>query len=72
MSLNDLADRVLKAIKGDKEAIKKISEALAGRDPARIKQVIEEVAKIDMTPEEVAMLMGELKSNPTQIAGYST
>jgi hypothetical protein len=72
MSLDDLANRVLSAVKGDKEAIKQISEALVGRDPEEIKRVFSEVAKVELSPEELQMLVNELETNPSRIAAYPT
>jgi hypothetical protein len=72
MSLNDLANRVLQAVKGDKAAIKKISEALASRDPEQIKQAFSQVAGLELSGEELELLDRELKSNPTHIAAHPT
>lgn len=72
MSLNDLANRILNAIKGDKTATKRISEALASKDPQEIKKTVSEVAGIEVTAEELDMLVSELESNPTKIAAWPT
>ena len=72
MSLDDLANRVLSAVKGDKDAIKQISEALVSRDPGEIKRVFSEVAKVELSPEELQMLVNELETNPSRIAAYPT
>jgi hypothetical protein len=72
MSLDDLANKVLNSIKGDRAAIKKISEALASRDPEQIKQAFSETAKMELTREELDLLISELESNPTRIAAYPT
>lgn len=72
MSLDDLANRVLSAVKGDKAAIKQISEALVSRDPEEIKRVFSEVAKVELSPEELQMLVNELETNPSRIAAYPT
>ena len=72
MSLDDLANRVLSAVKGDKEAIKQISEALVSRDPEEIKRVFSDVAKVELSPEELQMLVNELETNPSRIAAYPT
>jgi hypothetical protein len=72
MALNDFANRILNAVQGDKEAIKKISEALVSGDVARIRQVLADVAKIEVTEAEVQEMLATLRSEPEQAAAYNT
>ena len=72
MAISDLAGRVLAAVQGDDEAVKKLSEALVSGDPGVIKQVFSEVAKIDITDEEAAGVVSELGADPQKAVGYAT
>lgn len=72
MALNDLAHRVLEKVQGDKEAIKKLSEALVSRDPVRIRNVFSTVAKVDLSEQEVLGILGELGSDPERAVAYVT
>lgn len=70
MSLNDIANRILDAIKGDKAATKRISEALASKDPEEIRRTVLEVGGIELTAEELDTLVREVESNPSRIAAF--
>jgi hypothetical protein len=72
MAVNDLITQVLTAIKGDAEAIKKISEALVSRDPARIQQTIKLVAKVDITDDEAQEIVTHLGADTQQALAYIT
>jgi hypothetical protein len=73
LTKDELAKRVLDAVKGDPEAVKDVSGALVSRDPERIKQSIARVAGIHLTDEELKMILGELGTNPEQaVVAYST
>jgi hypothetical protein len=72
MALNDFANRILNATQGDKEAIKKISEALVSGDAPRIRQVLADVAKIEVTEAEVQEMLTTLRQEPEQAAAYNT
>ena len=72
MSLNDVANRILDAIKGDKMATMRISEALASKDPEVLRKTISEVTGIELTAEELDTLVREIESNPSKIAAFPT
>jgi hypothetical protein len=72
MDLKDLASRVLQAVSGNNEAIKKLSEALVSRDPARIKKDFSEIANVQLTDEEVSGMLDELPSDPTRVVAYQS
>jgi len=72
MATTDLASRVLAAVQGDDEAIKKISAALVSGDPAEIKRVFSEVAKIEVTDEEALEVVKDLGADPQKAVGYAT
>ena len=73
LTKDELAKKVLDAVKGDPEAVKEVSAALVSRDPARIKRVIARVSGINLLDEEVKMILDELGSNPEQaVVAYST
>jgi hypothetical protein len=72
MSLDEIANRILGGIKGDKTATKRISEALASKDPEQIRKAVSETASIELSPEELDMLVRELESNPSRIAAWPT
>jgi hypothetical protein len=73
LTKDELAQRVLDAVKGDREAVNDVSGALVSRDPERIKQSIARVAGIDLSEQELQMILGELGSNPKQtVAAYIT
>ncbi len=73
MAKNDeLAKKVLAAIKGDNEAIKKISNALVSRDEAQIKGAFKQVAGVDLSDDDVKGVISELGSNPEEAVAYFT
>jgi hypothetical protein len=72
MLVNDLASRVLNAIKGDREAIKKVSEALVSRDPALLQRVLSEVASVDITLEEAQEVVRGVGSDAEKVVAYWT
>ncbi len=72
MATNDLASRVLDAVRGDNEAIQKVSEALVSGDAAKIKRVFSEVAKVEITDEEAAQVVADLGPDPQKAVGYAT
>jgi len=73
MAKNDeLAKKVLAAVKGDNEAIKKLSDALVSRDTAKIKDMFSQVAGVQLSDEEAASIISELGSNPEEAVAYWT
>lgn len=72
MTATELASRVLAAVQGDDDAIKKLSAALVSGDPAEIKRVCAEVAKIEITDAEAAEVVRELGADPQKAVGYAT
>ncbi len=72
MALNELVNRVLQAVQGDKEAIRKLSTAIVSRDPAEIRRVFLDVAKVDLSIGEIQSMLGELGPDPEKALAYST
>jgi acylphosphatase len=72
MTASDLAGRVLAAVQGDDDAIKKLSEALVSGDPAEIKRVCAEVAKIEISDAEAQEIVRDLGADPQKAVGYAT
>jgi hypothetical protein len=72
LTKDELAKKVLDAVKGNPEAIKEVSGALVSRDPERIHEVFLRVAKIDLGPEEIDMILRELGSSSEQAVAYVT
>jgi hypothetical protein len=62
MSNDQVIERVLEATKGNDAALKKLSAALLSHDKAQIKQVVHEVAKVDLTDEQLDYAMREYTS----------
>ena len=59
MKQDDFASRILKAVGQDKQAIKKVSEALVSGDAPRIRQVLAEYGA-EISEEEALSLIGSL------------
>ena len=73
LTKDELAQKVLKAVKGDNEAVKTVSSALVSRDKDRIAGAISKVAGIHLSDEELEMILRELGSNPEQaVVAFST
>ena len=72
MAIDDLTNRVLAAVQGDDDAIKKLSEALVSGDPAAVKRVFSEVAKVEITDEQAAEIVADLGPDPHKAVGYAT
>jgi len=73
LTKDELAQKVLNAVKGDAEAVKKVSSALVSRDKARIAGAIAQVAGIHLSEDELEMILRELGSNPEQaVVAFST
>jgi hypothetical protein len=73
LTKDELAQKVLKAVKGDPAAVKTVSSALVSRDKARIAGAISQVAGIQLTDDELEMVLRELGSNPEQaVVAFST
>jgi hypothetical protein len=72
MLVNDLASRVLNAIKGDKEAIKRVSEALVSRNPAELRRVLSQVANVDITHAEAEEVVRGVGSDAEKVVAYWT
>jgi hypothetical protein len=72
MTADDLAKRVIEAIQDKPEAVKSISEALAARDPVKIRDAIQQGAGIELTDEEAQTIVNIVNANPTQPAAYFT
>lgn len=73
LTKDELAQKVLKAVKGNAEAVKTVSSALVSQDKARIAGTISKVAGIHLNDEELDMILRELGSNPEQaVAAFST
>src|SRR5262249_11109198 len=73
LTKDELARRVLDAVKGDPDAVKDVSGALVSRDPEQIRQSIARVAGIQLSDDELQMILSELGSNPEQaVVAYST
>jgi len=69
---DDLATRVITAIQGNPEAVKKVSDALAARDPVAIRDAVAEGAGIQLSDEEVQRIIDMVNANPSQPAAYFT
>ena len=72
LTKDELAKRVLDAVKGDPDVVKEVSGALVSRDPQRIREVFSRVAKIDLTQAEIDMILKELGSSSEQAVAYLT
>ena len=72
MSADELANRVIAAIQGNPEAVKKVSDALATRDPVAIRTAIAEGAGIQLSDEEVQRIIDMVNANPSLPAAYTT
>jgi hypothetical protein len=69
---DDLATKVLKAVDGNPDAIKAISDALASGDPAAIQGALSTHAGIDISAEEAQEVAAAVQANPGQPAAYCT
>ena len=73
LTKDELAKKVLDAVRGDPEAVKAVSGALVSRDPEQIRRVLARVAGIHLSEQELEMIVKELGSNPEQaVVAYST
>lgn len=73
LTKDELAHKVLKAVKGNAEAVKTVSSALVSQDKDRIAGAISQVAGIHLSNEELEMIVRELGTNPEQaVAAFST
>ena len=72
LTKDELAKKVLDAVKGDPEAIKAVSTALVSRDPKQIHEVFQRVAKIDLSREEIEMILREMGSSSEAAVAYAT
>lgn len=73
LTKDELAQKVLKAVKGNAEAVKTISSALVSQDKGRISGAISQAAGIHLSDEELEMIVRELGTNPEQaVAAFST
>jgi hypothetical protein len=57
MEKNEVAKRVLEAVRGNDAAIQEISRALLSKDAAQIKRTFSQVAGVDLTDEQVETLI---------------
>lgn len=67
MADKELVTRVLNAVRGDNEKIRRISEALLSHDEARIKQVFSQVASVQLSDDQVRQIARDY-STPERIA----
>jgi len=72
LTKDELAKKVLDAVKGDPKAIKEVSGALVSRDPQQIREVFSRVAKIDLHEHEIELMLRELGSSSEQAVAYIT
>ncbi len=72
MNNDELATKVLNAVQGKPEAVKAISEALAGGDPVEIKGALSAHAGVEITPDEAQAISAQVKADPSQPAAYCT
>lgn len=72
MNPNDLAAKVIQAIQGKPEAVKAISDALAGGDADAIRDAIAKHAGIQISDEDAQSISAQVRANPSQAHAYST
>ncbi len=72
MPIDDLANKVITAIQGKPEAVKAISDALAGGDADAIREAIQTHAGIQLTDDELASIVDKVRANPAAPAAYFT
>ncbi len=72
MNNDELANKVLAAVQGKPEAVKAISEALAGGDPVQIKDTLHTHAGVEISADEAQMISTQVKADPSQPAAYCT
>lgn len=69
---DELASKLIDAVKGNPEAVKKVSDALVTGDPAQIKSVFSSVAGEDISDDDAQIIVGELGSNRHEaVANYT-
>lgn len=72
MRADDLATKVLKAVDGNPDAIKAISDALASGDAGAIQNALSKHASIEISSEEAQEIASAVQANPAQPAAYFT
>lgn len=72
LTKDELAKKVLDAVKGDPAAVKEVSTALVSRDPAKIREVFSRVAKVHLGDNEIEMILQELGASSEQAVAYLT
>jgi Glu-tRNA(Gln) amidotransferase subunit E-like FAD-binding protein len=59
MDNSDLAAQVIQNVRGDREAIHKIAEAILSKDHATVKRVLSEVGQVEVSREAVDSLIND-------------
>lgn len=72
LTKDELAKKVLDAVKGDAEAVKEVSKALVSRDPKQIREVFSRVVKIHLDEKEIELILKELGASSEQAVAYLT
>lgn len=72
MNNDELANKVLAAVQGKPEAVKAISDALAGGDPVQIQDALSTHAGVQISADEAQMISAQVKADPSQPAAYCT
>jgi len=73
LTKDELAKKVLHAVKGDAEAVKAVSSALISGNRDQIRSTLARVAGVHLLDEELDMILRELGANPAQaVVAYST
>ncbi|MBK8253795.1 MAG: hypothetical protein IPK82_14160 [Polyangiaceae bacterium] len=72
MVLDDLAARVIAAVKNKPEAVKAISDALASGDAKKIRDALSTHAGISLSDDEAQEVASQMLANPQQPAAYYT
>jgi hypothetical protein len=67
METNEVAKRVLEAVRGNNAAIQQISSALLSKDAAHIKATFAQVARVELTNEQTQILLQDY-STPEKVA----
>ncbi len=72
MTNDELANKVLNAVQDKPDAVKAISEALAGGDPHVIQTALSTQAGVDISTAEAEAIAAQVKADPSQPAAYCT
>lgn len=72
MSQDPIVQRVLEAVQGKPDAIRRLSDALVSRDPARLREAVSSTAEVPLTDADAQALLASMPADDQQALAYFT